>query len=55
MDWKHFRQANGKNVQSFAKEFRKRALVLGVDLSSQDTFLKYIGGLHSYLRHTIHV
>ena len=26
---------------------------MGVDLSSQDTLLKYIGGLHSYLRHTI--
>lgn len=28
-------------------------MFLGVDLSSQDTLLKYIGGLHSYLRHTI--
>ena len=28
-------------------------MVLGVDLSSQETLLKYIGSLHSYLRHTI--
>jgi hypothetical protein len=28
-------------------------LVLGVDLSSQENLLKYIGSLHSYLRHTI--
>ena len=27
--------------------------MLGVDLQSQDTLLKYIGGLNSYLRHTI--
>lgn len=27
--------------------------MLSVDLQSQDTLLKYIGGLHSYLRHTI--
>jgi hypothetical protein len=53
MDWKNFRQAKGKNVQSFTQEFRRRALVLGVDLSSQETLLKYIGALHSYLRHTI--
>jgi hypothetical protein len=26
---------------------------LGIDLSSQETVLKYIGGLHNYLRHTI--
>jgi hypothetical protein len=40
-------------VQSFTQEFRRRALVLGVDLSSQETLLKYIGASHSYLRHTI--
>jgi hypothetical protein len=53
MDWKIFRQAKGQNVQSFTQEFRRRALVLGIDLSSQETLLKYIGALHSYLRHTI--
>jgi hypothetical protein len=53
MDWQNFRQAKGHNVQSFTQEFRRRDLVLGVDLSSQETLLKYIGALHSYLRHTI--
>ena len=40
-------------MQSYTQEFRRRCLILGVDLNSQDTLLKYIGGLHSYLRHTI--
>jgi hypothetical protein len=53
MDWKNFRQAKGKSVQSYTQEFRRRALIFGIDLSSQETLLKYIGGLHSYLRHTI--
>jgi hypothetical protein len=53
MDWKNFRQAKGKSVQSYTQEFRRRALILGIDLSSQETLLKYIGGLHSFLRHTI--
>jgi hypothetical protein len=53
MDWQNFRQAKGKDVQSFTQEFRRRALVSGIDLSSHETLLKYIGGLHSYLRHTI--
>jgi hypothetical protein len=26
---------------------------LGIPLDTQETLLKYIGGLHSYLRHTI--
>jgi hypothetical protein len=53
MDWKKFRKAKGQSVQSYTQEFRRRALILGIDLSSQETLLKYIGGLHSYLRHTI--
>lgn len=53
MVWKNFRQAIGKNVQHYTQEFRKRTLILGIDLSSQDTLLKYIGGLCSYLRHTV--
>ena len=53
MNWKKFRQLKGQNAQEYTQEFRRRALMLGVDLQSQDTLLKYIGGLHSYLRHTI--
>jgi hypothetical protein len=53
MNWQNFRQLKGQNVQDYTQEFRKRSLMLGVDLQSQDTLLKYIGGLHSYLRHTI--
>ena len=53
MDWKNLKQLKGKNVQVYTQEFRRRALLLGVDLHSQDTLLKYIGGLHTYLRHTI--
>jgi hypothetical protein len=53
MECQNFRQAKGQSVQRFTQEFRRRALVLGVDLSSQETLLKYIGALHSYLRHTI--
>jgi hypothetical protein len=55
MDWKNFRQAKGKTVQRYTQEFRRRSLILDIDLSSQETLLKYIGGLHSYLRHTIHM
>jgi hypothetical protein len=40
-------------VQEYTQEFRKRALVLGIPLYTQETLLIYIGGLHSYLRHMI--
>ena len=53
MNWQNFRQLKGQNVQEYTQEFRRRALMLGVDLQSKDTFMKYIGGLHSYLQHAI--
>ena len=53
MNWQNFRQAKGQSVQSQTQGFIKTSLILGVNLTSQDTILKYMGGLHSYLRHTI--
>ncbi len=53
MDWKNLRQGKEQNVQEYTQLFRKRALVLGVPLYTQETLLKYIGGLHSHLRHSI--
>jgi hypothetical protein len=53
MSWQNFRQLKGQTVQSYTQEFRKRDLLLGIPLDTQETLLKYIGGLHSYLRHTI--
>jgi hypothetical protein len=52
MDWQNFRQDKGKSVQSYTQEFR-RALILGIYLYSHETLIKYIRGLHSYLRHEI--
>ena len=49
MSWQNFRQLKGQTVQSYTHEFRKRALLLGIPLDTQETLLKYIGGLHSYL------
>ena len=40
-------------MQIYTEEFRRRSIILGVYLTSQETLLKYIVGLHSHLRHTI--
>ena len=44
MNWQNFRQLKGQNLQYYMQEFRRRSLMLSVDLQSQDTLLKYIGG-----------
>src|SRR3984885_9075165 len=53
MSWKTLRQLKGQSVQGYTQEFRKRALILRISLDSSETLLKYIGGLYSYMRHTI--
>ena len=53
MDWKNLKQGKGQNVQEYTQELRKRALILGIPLYTQETLLKFIGGLHNYLHHTI--
>jgi len=53
ISWKTLRQLKGKSVQGYTQEFRKRSLILGISLDSPETLLKYIGVLHSYMRHTI--
>jgi hypothetical protein len=51
--WQHLRQGKGKNVQAYTQEFKRKALSLGIPLHTPETLLKYIGGMHSYLHHTI--
>lgn len=53
MRWKNLRQAKGQNVQSYTQEFHKQALILSIPLDAEETLMKYIGGLHIYIRHTI--
>ena len=53
MDWKYLRQGRGQDVQSFTEEFRKQALNLGIAIDSPEVVTKYIGSLHSYLRHSL--
>jgi hypothetical protein len=53
MEWQTLRQSKGQTVQSFTKEFRKKALALNIPLDSYETLMKYIGALHSYIHHTL--
>ena len=40
MNWQNFIQLKGQNMQDYTQEFRKRSLMLGVDLQSHDTLSK---------------
>jgi hypothetical protein len=53
MKWKTLRQVKGQTIQSFTEEFKKKSLALNIPLYSHETLMKYIGALHSYIRHTL--
>jgi len=53
MDWQNLHQNKGQSVQEYTTEFQKKAMMLGISLNSQETLLKYIGGLNNYLNHTL--
>jgi hypothetical protein len=53
MEWKNLRQSKGQTIQSFTEEFMKKSLALNIPLDSYETLMKYIGALHSYIRHTL--
>jgi hypothetical protein len=53
IEWKHLRQGKGPNIQAYTQEFKNKALSLGCFLETHETLMRYIGGLHSYLRYTI--
>ena len=52
MDWKNLIQGKVQNVQECTQVFRKKSLALGIQLYTQETLLKYIGGFHAYLRNS---
>ena len=53
MNCQSLRKVKNQSVQEYTQIFRKKALNLGIPLYTQETLLKYIGGLHSYLKNTI--
>ena len=53
MNWKILRQTKGHDVQSYTQGFRNKTLLLGFPLYTKGTLLKYIIGMHYYLKHTI--
>jgi hypothetical protein len=53
IEWKYLRKGKGQNIQAYTHELKKKTLSLGISLYTREKFLKYIGGMHSYLRHNI--
>jgi hypothetical protein len=53
IEWKSLKLRKGQIVQEFTDRFHKMALMLDIPLHTQETLMKYIGGLPAHIRNTI--
>jgi hypothetical protein len=53
IEWQSLKLRKGKSVQEYTDEFRKMDLMLDVPLNTQETLMKYIGGLPAYIRNIV--
>jgi hypothetical protein len=53
IEWKGLKLRKGQTVQEYTDEFRKMALMLDIPLHTQETLMKYIGGLPAHIRNIV--
>jgi hypothetical protein len=53
IEWQGLKLRNGQTMQEYTDEFRKMALMLDIPLHTQETLMKYIGGLPTHIRNTV--
>jgi hypothetical protein len=53
IEWKGIKLRKGQTVKEYTNEFHKMALMLDIPLHTQETLMKYIGGLPAHIRNTI--
>jgi hypothetical protein len=49
IEWKSLKLRGGQTMQEYTNEFRKMELMLDIPLHTQETFMKYIGGLPAHI------
>jgi hypothetical protein len=53
IEWQGIKLRKGQAVQEYTNEFRKMALMLNITLHTQETLMKYIGGLPAHIRNIV--
>jgi hypothetical protein len=53
IEWKGIKLIKGQSVQEYIEEFRKMELMLNIPLHTQETLMKYIGGLPAHIRNIV--
>jgi hypothetical protein len=53
IEWQGIKLRKGQTMQEYTDEFRKMTLMLDIPLHTQETLMKYIGGLPAHIRNTV--
>jgi hypothetical protein len=53
IEWQGLKLRKGQTVQEYIDGFRKMELMLDIPLHTQETLIKYIGGLPTHIRNTV--
>jgi hypothetical protein len=53
IEWQSLKLRKGQTVQEYTDGFRKMALMLDIPLQTQETLMKYIGGLPAHIRNIV--
>jgi hypothetical protein len=53
IEWQSLKLRKGQTVQEYTDGFRKMALMLDIPLHTQETLMKYIGGLPAHIRNIV--
>jgi hypothetical protein len=53
IEWQSLKLRKGQTMQEYTDGFRKMALVLDIPLHTQETLMKYIGGLPAHIRNIV--
>jgi hypothetical protein len=53
IEWQSLKLRKGQTVHEYTDEFRKMALILEIPLQTQETLMKYIGGLPAHIRNIV--
>jgi hypothetical protein len=53
VEWQYLKLRKGQTMQEYTDGFQKMALMLDIPLHTQETLMKYIGGLPAHIRNIV--
>jgi hypothetical protein len=55
IEWKGLKLRKGQTGKEYTEEFHKMALMLSIPLHTEETLMKYIGGLPSHIHNIVFI